>query len=128
MQDLPPGLESKPDVPVDLGAAPPEALVVEDLVEGSGEYVFKGATVTVNYVGVAQDDGAEFDSSWSRNETISFPLSGVIEGWRDGIPGMKVGGRRRLVIPPQLAYGFGGHPLANKTLVFVVDLIDVQNP
>ena len=72
------------------------------------------------------DTGEEFDSSWNRGESIQFPLRGLIQGWQDGIPGMKVGGRRELVIPPHLAYGpAGGHFLGGKTLIFVIDLLAV---
>jgi peptidylprolyl isomerase len=87
--------------------------------------------VTVHYVGVSHADGAEFDSSWNRNEAFSFPLGGgrVIPGWDRGVAGMKVGGRRQLVIPPHLAYGdrgAGGVIAPGATLVFVVDLIGVK--
>ena len=85
-----------------------------------------GDTVTVHYAGVEFDSGEEFDSSWGRGESIQFPLQGLIQGWQDGIPGMKVGGRRELVIPPHLAYGpAGGHFLGGKTLIFIIDLIAV---
>ena len=77
-------------------------------------------------MGVEFDSGEEFDASWNRGESISFPLQGLIQGWQEGIPGMRVGGRRELVIPPALAYGETGfHRLAGKTLIFVIDLIDV---
>lgn len=108
------------------GAAPTE-LVIRDITVGEGKEAVPGATVEVHYVGVEFDSGEEFDSSWNRGESISFPLQGLIQGWQDGIPGMKVGGRRELVIPPALAYGESGfHRLAGKTLIFVIDLIDVQ--
>jgi len=72
-------------------------------------------------------NGEEFDSSWNRGESIEFPLQGLIRGWQEGIPGMKVGGRRQLVIPPALAYGeSGGHRLSGKTLVFIIDLLAVK--
>ncbi len=85
------------------------------------------AQVQVHYLGVEFDSGEEFDSSWNRGESISFPLQGLIQGWQDGIPGMKVGGRRQLTIPPHLAYGpaGGGHRLSGQTLIFVIDLLDV---
>jgi peptidylprolyl isomerase len=87
-----------------------------------------GATVLVHYVGVEFDNGDEFDSSWNRGEPIEFPLRGLIAGWQEGIPGMKVGGRRQLTIPPELAYGpvGGGHRLSGKTLIFVIDLLAVR--
>ena len=108
------------------GAAPTE-LVIRDITVGEGKEAVPGATVEVHYVGVEFDSGEEFDSSWNRGESISFPLQGLIQGWQDGIPGMKVGGRRELVIPPALAYGESGfHRLAGKTLIFIIDLIDVQ--
>ena len=116
----------KPEVDMPEGAAPTE-LVIRDITVGEGKEAVPGATVEVHYVGVEFDSGEEFDSSWNRGESISFPLQGLIQGWQDGIPGMKVGGRRELVIPPALAYGESGfHRLAGKTLIFIIDLIDVQ--
>jgi peptidylprolyl isomerase len=87
--------------------------------------------VTVHYVGVSYESGAEFDASWNRGEPFAFALGGgqVIAGWDQGVTGMKVGGRRRLVIPPQLAYGdrgAGGVIKPGETLVFVVDLLGVN--
>jgi peptidylprolyl isomerase len=110
------------------GGEPPTELVVRDLVVGEGAEAVAGAQVLVHYVGVEFRTGEEFDSSWNRGEPISFPLRGLIQGWQDGIPGMRVGGRRELTIPPELAYGpeGGGHRLAGKTLVFVIDLLDVH--
>ena len=95
---------------------------------GDGPVAVAGATVTVHYVGVEFDTGEEFDSSWNRGESIEFPLRGLIQGWQDGIPGMKVGGRRQLTIPPEQAYGpaGGGHRLSGQTLVFVIDLLGVR--
>lgn len=118
---------SKPDVDAPDGPAP-ETLVIDDLVVGDGAEAVPGGTVEVHYLGVGYDSGEEFDSSWSRGETISFPLRGLIQGWQDGIPGMRVGGRRKLTIPPQLAYGpaGSGHFLAGQTLIFVIDLVDVK--
>lgn len=118
---------SKPEVDFPGGPAPTE-LVILDLTVGDGETADEGAKVEVHYVGVEFDTGEEFDSSWSRGESIRFPLQGLIKGWQDGIPGMRVGGRRQLTIPPELAYGpaGSGHPLGGKTLVFVIDLLDVQ--
>ena len=107
------------------GPAPTE-LVIRDITVGDGKEAVPGATVEVHYVGVEFDSGEEFDASWNRGESISFPLQGLIQGWQEGIPGMRVGGRRELVIPPALAYGESGfHRLAGKTLIFVIDLIDV---
>merc|ERR1711960_8528 len=105
---------------------PPSELVIEDIIVGDGAEAVPGADVEVHYVGVEYDSGEEFDSSWNRGETIQFPLRGLIQGWQDGIPGMKAGGRRELVIPPHLAYGpAGGHFLGGKTLIFVIDLMQV---
>lgn len=114
----------KPEIEFPDGP-PPADLVVTDLVVGDGAEAVPGGTVEVHYVGVEFDTGEEFDSSWNRGESIEFPLRGLIQGWQDGIPGMKVGGRRRLVIPPEQAYGpaGGGHRLSGKTLIFVIDLL-----
>ena len=81
----------------------------------------------MHYLGIEYDSGEEFDSSFDRGESISFPLRGLIQGWQDGIPGMRVGGRRQLVIPPEQAYGRAGsgHRLSGKTLSFVIDLLAV---
>ncbi|MCV7385896.1 FKBP-type peptidyl-prolyl cis-trans isomerase [Mycolicibacter longobardus] len=118
---------AKPQITVPTGPAPAE-LVIEDIVVGEGAEAAPGAVVNVHYLGVDYDSGAEFDSSWNRGESLEFPLDGLIAGWQDGIPGMKVGGRRQLVIPPELAYGPAGtgHPLAGKTLVFVIDLLGTR--
>ncbi len=110
---------------------PPADLVVEDIVVGEGPQAQHGNDVTVHYVGVSFDSGAEFDASWNRGQPFRFPLGGgrVIQGWDDGVVGMKVGGRRKLVIPPHLAYGdrgAGGAIKPGETLVFVVDLIGVS--
>ncbi|GLK18432.1 MULTISPECIES: FKBP-type peptidyl-prolyl cis-trans isomerase [Herbiconiux] len=117
---------SKPEIDFPEGPAP-TTLVIDDIVEGTGKEATPGATVEVHYLGVEYETGDEFDSSWGRGETISFPLNGLIAGWQDGIPGMKEGGRRKLTIPPHLAYGpaGSGHFLAGKTLIFVIDLISV---
>ena len=124
------GKKTKPTVTVPKGA-PPKKLVVEDIEEGSGATAKSGDQVTVHYVGVNYENGAEFDSSWSRSEPFPFNLGAgeVIPGWDQGIAGMKVGGRRELIIPPNLAYGSAGAPPSigpNETLVFVVDLLAVQ--
>lgn len=113
----------KPEIEFVAGPAPTE-LVITDVFIGEGAEAVPGATVDVHYVGVDFETGEQFDSSWDRNESISFPLQGLIAGWQEGIPGMRVGGRRQLVIPPALAYGeSGGHRLAGRTLVFVIDLL-----
>ncbi|GAA1997707.1 FKBP-type peptidyl-prolyl cis-trans isomerase [Nakamurella flavida] len=118
---------SKPTVEHPDGPAPSE-LQITDLTVGDGAEAVPGATVEVHYVGVEFDSGDEFDSSWNRGESIEFPLRGLIQGWQDGIPGMKVGGRRQLTIPPHLAYGQagGGHRLSGKTLIFIIDLLAVR--
>ncbi len=103
-------LSKKPAVTVPSGP-PPKKLVIKDLIVGHGKAATASSTVTVNYVGVLYKTGKEFDSSWKRGQPTSFPLSGVIPGWTQGIPGMKVGGRRELIIPPSLAYknqNYGG--------------------
>jgi peptidylprolyl isomerase len=118
-------MNTKPEIDFPEGPAPTE-LVIEDIVVGDGAEATPGATVEVHYLGVEYETGEEFDSSWGRQETITFPLNGLIAGWQEGIPGMKVGGRRKLTIPPHLAYGpAGGHFLGGKTLVFVIDLVNV---
>lgn len=120
-------MATKPEIEFPDGPAPAE-LVIEDLVTGDGAEAVPGAAVTVHYVGVEYDTGEEFDSSWNRGESIEFPLRGLIQGWQDGIPGMRVGGRRKLTIPPAQAYGpaGSGHRLSGKTLIFVIDLLDVR--
>lgn len=118
---------SKPEIDFFEGPAPTE-LVITDLVVGDGAEATPGATVDVHYVGVEFETGEEFDASWNRGSSINFPLGSLIAGWQQGIPGMKVGGRRQLVCPPHLAYGpaGGGHRLSGKTLVFVIDLLGVS--
>jgi peptidylprolyl isomerase len=110
---------------------PPSELTLEDLEKGLGAEAVSGSTVSVHYVGVSWSNGAEFDSSWDRSEHFSFSLGGgqVIKGWDQGVIGMRVGGRRRLTIPPHLGYGSagaGGVIKPNETLVFVVDLVAVK--
>lgn len=117
---------TKPELDAPEGPAPLE-LVVEDIAVGTGAEALASSTVDVHYLGVEYDSGEEFDSSWSRGESINFPLRSLIQGWQAGIPGMKVGGRRKLIVPPAQAYGTaGGHPLAGKTLIFVIDLLGVN--
>ncbi len=116
----------KPIITVPSGP-PPTELVIEDLVEGDGQEATAGMQVTVDYAGINWSNGREFDASWNRNATFSFGLGArqVITGWDEGVQGMKVGGRRRLTIPPQMAYGSqgaGGVIAPNETLIFVVDL------
>jgi FKBP-type peptidyl-prolyl cis-trans isomerase len=110
--------------------APPTELEITDIWEGEGPEARPGAMVTVHYVGVAFSSGREFDASWNSNAPFRFPLGGnqVIAGWDQGVAGMKVGGRRKLVIPPALGYGdrgAGGVIKPGETLVFVVDLLAV---
>lgn len=119
---------TKPEVDVPKGAAPAE-LTVRDLVVGDGAEVKPGTVVRVHYVGVTFETGKEFDSSWDRDQPFKFALGGgrVIKGWDRGLRGMKVGGRREIVVPPRLGYGNQSpSPLipAGSTLVFVVDLLD----
>lgn len=122
--------KTRPKVTVPSGA-PPQELEIKDLEEGSGAEAKSGDRVTVQYVGVTYEKGKEFDASWNRGEPFAFTLGGseVIAGWEQGIEGMKVGGRRELIIPPELAYGETGAPPAippNETLIFVVDLLEVE--
>ncbi|MEI6041498.1 MAG: FKBP-type peptidyl-prolyl cis-trans isomerase [Actinomycetes bacterium] len=110
---------------------PPETLVSKDLHVGTGSVVAPNSTLTVNYTLVAWSTGKIVDSSWSNGTSgkpATFPLANVIPGWQQGLPGMKAGGRRLLIIPPTLGYGANGAgPIApNETLIFVVDLIDVK--
>lgn len=120
----------KPEVSV-TGGQPPAGLQVEDLEVGTGPEATSGSNVDVHYVGVSWSTGRQFDASWDRRSTFSFRLGGgqVIPGWDQGVAGMKVGGRRRLTIPPELGYGSagaGGVIAPNETLVFVVDLLAVR--
>lgn len=118
---------SKPEVEAPTGEAPTELQIVDDII-GDGDEARASSVVDVHYLGVGFDSGEEFDSSWSRGESINFPLSSLIAGWQQGIPGMRVGGRRTLIVPPQLAYGAAGsgHPLSGQTLIFVIDLLGVR--
>jgi peptidylprolyl isomerase len=113
------------------GDQPPTELVIEDITLGDGPEATAGRTVRAHYVGVAHSTGEEFDASWNRGDPLEFRLGVgmVIAGWDQGIEGMKVGGRRRLTIPPHLGYGDRGAGAAIKpgeTLIFVVDLMDVR--
>lgn len=120
----------KPEIEIPEGDAPAE-LQVDDVTEGDGAEATAGSTVEVHYVGVLFSDGTEFDASYDRGESFNFTLGAgqVIQGWDEGVEGMKVGGRRRLVIPPDLAYGergAGGVIPPDATLVFMVDLLSVS--
>lgn len=124
------GEKTKPKVTVPSGP-PPKKLEIKEIEEGTGAEAKAGDEVTVQYVGVGYDSKKEFDSSWSRNEPFAFGLGAgqVIPGWDQGVEGMKVGGRRELIIPPNLAYGPAGSPPVigkNETLIFVIDLLAVQ--
>ncbi|MFF5208215.1 FKBP-type peptidyl-prolyl cis-trans isomerase [Streptosporangium sp. NPDC000396] len=119
----------KPEIDFPEGN-PPAELQIVDIVEGDGPEAKPGHQVSVHYVGVAFSTGEEFDASWNRGEAFTFPLGGgrVIAGWDQGVAGMKVGGRRRLVIPPHLGYGnhgAGSRIKPGETLIFVVDLLNV---
>jgi peptidylprolyl isomerase len=121
---------SKPEVEIPDGS-PSYQLEVEDIVEGDGEEAVDGRIVEVHYVGVSWKTKRQFDASWDRGDTFKFGLGKgqVIRGWDQGVAGMKVGGRRRITIPPDLAYGkrgAGGVIGPDETLVFVVDLIGVR--
>jgi peptidylprolyl isomerase len=122
--------KTKPKVTVPSGP-PPKQLEIKEIEKGSGAEAKAGDEVTVQYVGVGYESKKEFDSSWSRNEPFSFALGAgqVIPGWDKGVAGMKVGGRRELIIPSNLAYGPQGSPPAigpNETLIFVIDLLAVK--
>jgi peptidylprolyl isomerase len=120
----------EPTITLDEGFGPAEDLRTADIVTGEGDAVQPGATLTVQYVGVGEKGREVFDSSWQRGAPAVFPLDGVIEGWQQGIAGMKPGGRRLLIIPGELAYGKVGSPPVigpDETLVFVVDLLE-QTP
>jgi len=120
----------KPEIgPID--GTPPTELQIEDITVGDGPEAATGHAVTVHYVGVSFSTGKQFDASWDRGDTFEFPLGAgrVIQGWDQGVAGMKVGGRRKLTIPPHLGYGSRGAGAAikpNETLVFVVDLLGVR--
>ncbi len=121
----------KPEVTVPSDQAPSYQLEIEDITVGDGEEASTGHVVEVHYVGVSWKTGSQFDASWDRGDTFKFKLGKgqVIPGWDRGVTGMKVGGRRRLTIPPDLAYGkrgAGGVIGPDETLVFVVDLVGVR--
>jgi peptidylprolyl isomerase len=121
---------TKPVVAIPAGP-PPTTLVIKDLRVGTGAEAVSGKNVVVQYVGVSWSTGKQFDASWDRNQPLPFQLGsgGAIKGWDQGIVGMRVGGRRELIIPPDLAYSAAGYPPdigPNETLVFVIDLLSVQ--
>ncbi len=123
-------IATKPVVTVP-GTPPPTTLQISDLVVGTGQAAKEGDTITVQYVGVSYSTKQQFDASWDRGQPATFPLQQgqLIDGWVKGIPGMKVGGRRQLIIPPDMAYGAnpppGGQIAANDTLIFVIDLVKI---
>lgn len=120
------GTQEKPRVGLP-GGEPPPGLVVHDVSEGDGPAAEAGGTVTAHYVGIGWTSGVQFDASWDRGAPLQLPLSRVIAGWREGIPGMRPGGRRLLVIPAELAYGDRPPPgsgiAPGEALVFVIDLV-----
>jgi peptidylprolyl isomerase len=123
-------MSEKPLVDPHLGPAPDD-LLIEEIIVGTGDEATAGRNAVVHYVGVGVTSGEEFDSSWNRNEPFVFPLGAghVIKGWDQGVVGMKVGGRRRLVIPAHLGYGSsgaGGVIAPGETLIFVVDLLELR--
>ncbi len=120
-------LSKEPHITTPSGP-PPKKLVTNELIKGTGTEAKAGDTVSVNYVGALYKTGKVFDASWKRNEPFSFTLGKgqVIPGWEQGVLGMKVGGRRELIIPPSLGYGAKGSPPSippNETLIFIVDLL-----
>ena len=115
-----------PTITAPSGDAPTE-LVSEDVIAGSGTEVVATSTLTVHYTLMKWSDGSILESSWTGGAPATFPLSGVIQGWQQGLLGAKVGGRRLLIIPPALGYGaMAGHPLEKDTLIFAVDIIAVS--
>jgi peptidylprolyl isomerase len=125
-----------PAVTANAGEAPtitrptgeaPATLQTQDIIVGTGAEVLPTSTLTVHYTLMSWSSGEILESSWSSGQPATFPLSGVIAGWQEGLPGTKVGGRRLLVIPPSLGYGpSAGHPLEKETLIFTVDIIAVS--
>jgi peptidylprolyl isomerase len=130
------GKSSMPVVTGKAGEAPtitpptgdaPTTLQSEDIIIGTGAEVLPTSTLTVHYTLMSWSSGEVLETSWSSGQPATFPLSGVIAGWQEGLPGAKAGGRRLLVIPPSLGYGPSvGHPLEKETLIFVVDIIAVS--
>jgi peptidylprolyl isomerase len=123
-------MADKPSISIPAGDPPAELQIVDETI-GEGAEATSGTRVVVHYAGVAWSTGSEFDASWNRGSTFDFRLGAgeVIQGWDQGVNGMKVGGRRRLTIPPHLGYGSrgaGGVIKGGETLVFVVDLVDVK--
>ena len=122
----------KPVVEVPSDQSPSYQLELDDIEVGDGAEAAAGQVVEVHYVGVSWQNGQQFDASWDRGDTFKFKLGRgqVIQGWDEGVAGMKVGGRRRITIPPHMAYGkrgAGGVIGPDETLVFVVDLVDVRD-
>lgn len=132
MTDSPFGNVKKAKPEIDFpGDTPPAELVVEDIEVGTGAEATAGAQISAHYVGVAWSTGEEFDASWNRGQPLTFQVGvgQVIQGWDQGLLGMKVGGRRKIVIPPHLGYGdrgAGGAIKGGETLIFVVDLVEVR--
>ena len=119
---------AKPEVLLPAGD-PPAELLIHDVFEGDGAAAEPGAHVNTHYVGIGWDTKRQFDSSWDRGRPIDFPLSGVIAGWQQGIPGMKVGGKRKLTIPWKMGYGERGSPPVippRADLVFEIELLGVR--
>ena len=123
-------LDSKPEIPKPSGP-PPTKLVIKDIVKGKGKTAKRGRNVTVQYVGVSWSTGQQFDASWDNGQPFQFQLGTpqIIQGWNRGVRGMREGGRRELIIPPDLGYGAQGSPpviAPNETLVFVIDLLSLD--
>jgi peptidylprolyl isomerase len=119
-------INERPTIAVPAGDAPGELVITDDVV-GDGPEAINGAQVNVDYVGVSWSNGQEFDASWNRGDTLAFTIGAgqVIQGWDQGVAGMRVGGRRTITIPPDLGYGAagaGGVIGPNETLIFTVDL------
>ena len=129
VQGTPKKTDAKPTVPAPKGD-PPTELVVRDIVKGKGPKAKAGDTLTMQYVGTAWSNGQQFDASWDTGQPLPFQLGAgmVIPGWDEGMVGMQKGGRRLLVIPPDMAYGpTGSGPIGpNETLIFVVDLLNIS--
>jgi len=126
---VPAALKTRPKVVIPSGP-PPKKLVVKDIIKGTGPVATAGSTITVAYVGELYKNGSVFDASWDHPgaQPLTDPLANLIPGWQQGIPGMRVGGRRELIIPPKLAYGATAQAKipANSTLVFVIDLRSIS--